>query len=92
MRAIVGIGNPGAQYAQTRHNAGTIFIEWLVKNKLKPKIVKNTSRYTLYGIDDNLIVCNSETFMNESGKAVHAILRNYPNLVAKNVLIVHDDL
>lgn len=92
MKVIIGLGNPGAQFANNRHNAGAIFIEWLSKEKYKPKSVSNPSRYSLFTINDNLLLCIPTTFMNESGKAVRALMRKYSSLTPKDLLIVHDDL
>jgi PTH1 family peptidyl-tRNA hydrolase len=92
MKVIIGLGNPGSAYAQTRHNAGALFIEWLIKHKYKPKTTHNTSKYNLFTINENLHLCIPLTFMNLSGQAVHSLTRKYPTLNAKDILVVHDDL
>jgi PTH1 family peptidyl-tRNA hydrolase len=92
MKIIIGLGNPGPIYSQTRHNAGAIFIEWLAKQKYNVKTIANSSRYTLFTVNENLGLCIPTTFMNESGKGLHALLRKYPTVQPNDIMVVHDDL
>lgn len=92
MKLIIGLGNPGLLYAKTRHNAGAMFIEWLAKNKLNCKSSSNSAKCQIFEANPNLALCIPSTYMNESGKALHALLRKYQNVIASDLIIVHDDL
>lgn len=85
MKLIIGLGNPGARYQNTRHNVGHWFVEVFSK-QLTAYSKKNTvSRKPL-------AVCKSTTvFMNESGKEIKQLITRY-SLFATNLFIVHDDL
>lgn len=91
---IVGLGNPGARYARTRHNAGAELVEQLAAHQhtsLQPE-----KRYHgLYGktlIDGQPVhLLIPTTFMNLSGQSV-AALANFFKLPANAILVVHDEL
>lgn len=94
IRLIVGLGNPGPEYEQTRHNAGF----WLVDNLAIASGVRlvRESRYqalaaktTIKGADVWLL--EPQTFMNRSGQSVGA-LANFFKIAADDVLVVHDEL
>jgi len=90
MKLIVGLGNPGIKFKNTRHNAGIWITEgwcasrqltdFTLKKKLKAKISKTPQ----------LIVALSQTFMNESGQAVQKIMKEF-KIIPPNLLLVHDD-
>lgn len=91
---IVGLGNPGAEYANTRHNAGQDFVENLARDYAQPlnntpKHFGFTSRIIVAGQDVRLLV--PTTFMNLSGQAV-ASLANFFKIAPENILVVHDEL
>ncbi len=94
LRLLVGLANPGAQYAQTRHNAGAWFIERLAeqhRTSLSPdaKAFGLTARVSIAGEDVRLLI--PTTFMNRSGQAV-AALANFYKLTPAEILIAHDEL
>ncbi len=94
LKLIVGLGNPGLQYQLTRHNAGFWFIDALVSKlslnfKHEKKFSADTCRYRHGDIDCWL--CKPQTFMNESGTAVQAIM-NFYKIHADQVLIIHDEI
>lgn len=94
LRLLVGLANPGAQYAHTRHNAGAWFIERLAEQHRTPlspdaKAFGLTARVTLAGEDVRLLI--PTTFMNRSGQAV-AALANFYKLTPAEILIAHDEL
>lgn len=94
IRLIVGLGNPGPQYANTRHNAGVWFAEKVAKHyqtqfTLESKFHSLVSRCQIAGQDCWLAV--PTTFMNESGRAVKAIAQFY-KIPADEILIAHDEL
>jgi PTH1 family peptidyl-tRNA hydrolase len=98
MLLICGLGNPDTtldKYQETRHNAGFLFIDHLLKklyldkNKLKSKF---QSLYTLARIlDHDVILMKPQSFMNNSGKAVYELCHFY-KIKAKNTFIIHDEL
>jgi len=76
LKLIVGLGNPGAKYAKTRHNVG-----YMAVDKLKAEI----------GDRQDMILAKPTTFMNESGMAVSALSKFY-KLSSNNLFVIHDDL
>lgn len=93
MYLIVGLGNPGEEYAQTRHNLGFMLIDKLaaqagatVKRKECQALVGNT---TIEG--QRAILVKPQTFMNLSGDAVACLLRK-PDLQACSLIVISDDL
>jgi PTH1 family peptidyl-tRNA hydrolase len=91
---IVGLGNPGAEYRGTRHNAGADFVEELARQggaPLQPdtKFFGLTGRINLAGHDLRLLV--PTTFMNRSGKAVAAMAGFY-KVQPGEILVAHDEL
>ena len=76
IKLIVGLANPGAEYAQTRHNAGAWYVDELARRynqslKSESKFYGYTARLNIQGNDVRLLV--PTTFMNLSGKAVGAL-------------------
>ena len=102
-KIIVGLGNPGDQYQQSRHNAGFMAIDeiakilgltWEQNKKFRAEICKN----------ENFILIKPQTFINNSGLAVRQILSYYKLLPQKflifkehnadlsnNLIVIHDD-
>lgn len=93
-KLIVGLGNPGPQYEQTRHNAGALFVEQLA-DKLgcqlneEKKFFGRSARCSHNGQDVRLLIPG--TFMNLSGQAV-ASLANFYRIASDEILVVHDEL
>lgn len=91
---VVGLGNPGKRYANTRHNVGFMVVEKLAQ-KLGWSFHEEGRFYGRHakGMIENrpIHLLLPETYMNESGQAVRAILHFYKGL-APDVLIVHDDI
>ena len=94
MRLIVGLGNPGSEYAETRHNAGFWFCERLAR-ELGTSFARE-SRYhgfvakaRVAGADLWLLM--PQTFMNRSGQAVQALAHFY-RIEPGEMLVVHDEL
>ena len=91
---IVGIGNPGADYANTRHNAGVWFVETLARQegvtfKSEKKFFGKLGSVHLAGRDVRLLLPG--TYMNESGKSVAALV-NFYKIPLENILISHDEI
>ena len=92
-RLVVGLGNPGPEYAETRHNAGFLVVDLLAANLgatyWKDEAGAKVARVRLG--DDDLVLAKPQTFMNVSGKAVSKLLDAY-GVPAAEAIIVHDDL
>lgn len=94
LRLIVGLGNPGAEYDRTRHNAGFWFVDalaaqadarWGLDSKLHGEIAKaELAGHTLW-------LLKPSTFMNASGRSVAAALR-YWKIDPSECLVAHDEL
>ncbi len=70
MWTLIPLGNPGADYAHTRHNLGRLaLIRWMEDCKLAPRILKKLPSGTLYGLTDALQALVPATYMNLSGQA-----------------------
>lgn len=94
IKLIVGLGNPGNQYEQTRHNAGFWFVDELAKAyngqfKAEKKYYGDTCSIHINGHDIKLI--KPMTFMNLSGQGV-AAYANFFKLPAESILVAHDEL
>ncbi|CNC05300.1 peptidyl-tRNA hydrolase [Yersinia pseudotuberculosis] len=94
IKLIVGLANPGAEYAQTRHNAGAWYVDLLAERhnqslKEESKFFGYTARLNLAGQDVRLLV--PATFMNLSGKAVAAMASFY-RILPEEILVAHDEL
>jgi PTH1 family peptidyl-tRNA hydrolase len=94
IRLIVGLGNPGDEYANTRHNAGAWFAEKVahlhqISFKREAKFKSFASHFLFQ--DEKVHILIPETFMNHSGQAVKLIADFY-KIQPENILIAHDDL
>lgn len=94
IKLIVGLGNPGLQYEQTRHNVGFWLIRSLAQEnsgnfKSESKFQGLVSRISLSGHRCELFL--PATFMNLSGEAVRKIVQFY-KLAARSILVVYDEL
>ena len=93
MFLILGLGNPGPRYELTRHNAGFLVLDNLA-DKYKIKLTQNKYR-SLFGEGEieglPVILAKPMTYMNESGKAVKALIAAF-NLSPKQILVTHDDI
>ena len=94
LRLIVGLGNPGAEHARTRHNAGFWFIDALaakagVRFGLESKLYGETAKIQSGG--HTVWLLKPATFMNLSGRSVAAALR-YWKVEPEECLIAHDEL
>ncbi len=94
LRLIVGLGNPGSEYARTRHNVGFWFLDALV-DKLGARLGHDAKLHGETGKGDldghSLWLLKPSTFMNASGRSVVAALR-YFKIEPAECLVVHDDL
>ena len=93
MKLIVGLGNPGKEYEKTRHNVGFNIIDlYLKENKLKLDKEKFNGKYTKTTINgEDVIFLEPQTFMNNSGESVQAIMKFY-KININDILVIQDDL
>jgi len=93
MHLIVGLGNPGAEYAQTRHNAGFLLVEklaaqwkadWTNERKFKARMAKSERQ------GKRVLLCEPQTFMNLSGETVGDVAGFY-QLPLPQLIVAVDD-
>ncbi len=94
VQAIVGLGNPGPQYATTRHNAGALWVQHLAERHfatLRPerRFHGLYGRIQVGGREIHLLF--PQTYMNRSGLAVQALV-NFYRLPPESLLVAHDEL
>ena len=90
IKLVVGLGNPGAQYAATRHNAGF----WLVERYAETHRIGLRGERGFHGVvgkDGPRWLLMPDTFMNRSGLAVGALARFY-KILPDEILVAHDEL
>jgi len=90
---IIGLGNPGREYRDTRHNAGFMLADrlagrWNATWRLEPKFFAELAEASYSG--KRWILCKPQTFMNQSGEAVGRLAMFY-KIAAANVLVLVDD-
>ena len=89
-RLIVGLGNPGNEYEDNRHNLGFWFVDRLASD-LKVSLVAQGKFFGRVARDGDRWLLQPTTFMNHSGQAVAALARFY-KIEAQEILVVHDEL
>ena len=91
---IVGLGNPGAEYSNTRHNIGFVACDiiaeklgfsWKDSTKFQAMIASGTLG------PEKILIAKPQTYMNLSGRSV-SILKNYYNIPTKDILVFHDEI
>ena len=88
---IVGLGNPGNEYENTRHNVGFMAVTRLAGDNAvwKKELFAKTFKFDDGGA--RIIFAMPQTFMNDSGRAVRAIV-DYYKIPVGNVTVIHDDM
>jgi PTH1 family peptidyl-tRNA hydrolase len=92
-RLVVGLGNPGREYAFTRHNAGFLVVD-LLGDDLRATYWKDQGGAKVAAVrfgDDELVLAKPQTFMNLSGSSVSNLAQKYGVAVA-DIIVVHDDI
>jgi PTH1 family peptidyl-tRNA hydrolase len=93
MKLIVGLGNPGEKYKDTRHNVGFMVADKLARELGSPEALwKLEEQYkaSLARAGD-VILCKPQTFMNASGVAVRSVA-SYYKIKPADIWVIHDDL
>jgi len=94
LRLIVGLGNPGADYVDTRHNAGFWLIDEIAAEqglsfRFEKRFNADECKFKAHGRD--VFLLKPQTFMNRSGQAVAALARYY-KIAPGEILVIHDEL
>lgn len=94
MKLLVGLGNPGAKYEETRHNVGFRFLDLLANSErlrfsAAPRFHAETSNWE--HASGRVILVKPQTFMNHSGESVGALARYY-QIAEQDIIVVYDDL
>jgi PTH1 family peptidyl-tRNA hydrolase len=94
IRLIVGLGNPGADYVDTRHNAGFWLIDEIAADRglgfrFEKRDNADECKFKADGRD--VFLMKPQTFMNRSGQAVAALARYY-KIAVEEILVIHDEL
>ena len=95
IRLIVGLGNPGQEYEQTRHNAGFWLVDQLARNTPRCQLTRE-SKYNALAAKTQIAgqevwLLEPQTFMNRSGQSVGALARFY-KIAPDEILVAHDEL
>lgn len=92
MKIVVGLGNPGSEYSETRHNAGFMAIDELARRwRLDNWRSKHQALIAEYRGDEQVLLVKPQTYMNLSGVAVGELARWY-KVPAQDVIVAYDDL
>ncbi|HHX00546.1 MAG TPA: aminoacyl-tRNA hydrolase [Acholeplasmataceae bacterium] len=94
MKLIVGLGNPGKKYQETRHNVGFMFVDKIandlgIKFTLNKQLKSEIAEANVKG--EKVILIKPQTFMNLSGEAVRSV-QNYYKIELEDILVIYDDL
>ena len=94
LRLIVGLGNPGADYVDTRHNAGFWLIDEIATDlglsfRFEKRFNADECKFKVHGRD--VFLQKPQTFMNRSGQSVAALARYY-KIAVEEILVIHDEL
>lgn len=91
---IVGLGNPGAEYENTRHNAGRIVLEVFRKANAFPDWIEDKKKKMLVSSGAvnarKVFLAEPETFMNRSGEPLRGLIKSKKD--AERLVVIHDDL
>jgi PTH1 family peptidyl-tRNA hydrolase len=90
MKLVVGLGNPGDKYKNTRHNIGFEVVDRLISATNAQKVSKKSFQGDLFKAKDTLFL-KPNTFMNLSGKSVRATMQFY-KIDLDSLIVIHDDL
>lgn len=94
MKLIIGLGNPGSEYEQTRHNVGFTLIDLVARSydaqfQVKPKFKGNVAEANYNG--EKILLLKPSTFYNLSGEAAYA-LKDFYKIDSTEILAIHDEL
>ena len=87
---FVGLGNPGGEYVNTRHNTGRIVLEAFRKHHDLPEWEMKKPYEALVSTGDDTMLIEPETFMNKSGKSLISLVKSKKQ--AEQLVVIYDDL
>ncbi len=91
---IVGLGNPGREYRNNRHNIGFLLLDRFIEKHQIPSFTKSQSRALVTSgtvIGQSVLLAKPQTYMNMSGEAVGSLVRFY-NIALERMLVCYDDI
>jgi len=88
---IIGLGNPGEQYKNTRHNVGFMVLDKYAKENDFPEFELQKKPNALVSKKENVLIAKPQTFMNDSGKTAKELLKNNKS-EETTLIIIHDDI
>ena len=89
MILIVGLGNPGTKFNNTRHNVGFMAIDEYARKNQFPDFELQKKSESLISEKESVLLAKPQTFMNESGKALQKLSKN---LFVVSLIVIHDDI
>lgn len=89
MIIIIGLGNPGQQYKNTRHNVGFMAVDEFARKNNFPEFRLDKKSNSLISENEDVLLAKPQTFMNNSGKAVQQLIKQAKDA---QLLVVHDDI
>ena len=88
---VVGLGNPGTEYVNTRHNVGFMAVDAIAGSDVAWKKEKNALTYATNIDGRRVIFVKPQTYMNNSGVAVLGLMTFY-KVPLENIIVIHDDM
>lgn len=97
MKIIVGLGNPGEKYKNTRHNAGFLAVDYILNFDNQFMTAKashefKSEMYTMGNAENKVIFLKPQTYMNDSGQALKVICNFYKIGLSDDLLVIHDEV
>ena len=90
MKLVVGLGNPGKKYRNTRHNLGFMVVDALVKSEgISWRVSRDLLCY--FAKTSDFVIIKPSTFVNKSGEAVRSVAEFF-KIAPDDILVIHDDL
>lgn len=91
MKLIIGLGNPGKEYENTKHNAGFLAVDLFASENSLGNFTENKKLKSEILKTPNFIIAKPTTFMNLSGDAI-SLIKEYYKIDIKDIIVVYDDL
>lgn len=92
MKLIIGLGNPGLKYRNTRHNVGFLLLDMLIDNEKWETSKKGQAKHSKREIaGEKVELIKPQTFMNNSGQAANYAIRKH-DLEVGDIIVIHDDI